>query len=199
MFKVGLTGGIASGKSTVAAILKKFGTLILDADIAVHEISQYGTAEFDAIKKLLGPDVIANNELKKPAIRHIIFNDAAKRAALEAILHPAVRQWLINKTNSITSPYCVLVIPLLIETNMSDLSDIIAVVDCDEARQIERLMKRDQCNKETAQKMIDSQISRQQRLVAADIVINNNDSIKKLEKQVANLHNTWKRGTVHEF
>ncbi len=185
MFKVGLTGGIGTGKSRVAKIFQQMDIPIVDTDSIVRDLSRPGTAEFNRIRQEFGDQVITDQgRLNREKMREIVFNSAIEKKKLESIIHPAVRHKLLECVQAINAPYCILVIPLLLEARMSDLTDIIIVVDCQEDKQLQRIMQRDHCDEKHALKIIRNQIDRRQRLAAADIVIENNGTLQQLRKAV---------------
>ena len=192
MFKVGLTGGIASGKSTVSNLFSELGITIIDADKIARDLVDINQPCYDQIVSRFGSDILlANQQLDRQKLRYLIFHDENAKEDLEAILHPAIRQQLLAQSESARSSYCILSIPLLIEAKMTDLVDRTLVVDTSAETQLSRLCDRDKITADEALRMINSQISRQQRLLYADDIIVNNDSPNTLKQLVMTLHKTY--------
>ncbi len=189
---IGLTGGIACGKSVVTQILHKKGVPIIDADKIAKKIVQPKQPALISIVKLFGKEILNNDgSLDRKALRLKVFNDQEKLSQLEAILHPKIREEIqkeiIEKTS--TYPYIVVDIPLLVEKNYQALFDQIWVVDCLPEQQIERAMMRDNTSKKQIENIIATQVNRQQRLAIADKVLDNTGSLDKLRLQVDEYHN----------
>lgn len=192
MLRVGLTGGIGSGKSTVAALFAELGAPIIDADIVARKIVEPGTACFQKIVAHFGNEILSlHGGLDRKTMRTLVFNNPEKKTWLENLLHPEIRAEMAAKINTVTFPYCILVIPLLTETGNNPLVDRVLVVDADEAKQIERAKARDEQSVEEIQRIIAAQSTRQFRLSKADDVITNNGSIDELKKQVTALHKKY--------
>lgn len=192
MFKIGLTGGIASGKSTVCQLFAQYGIPIIDADIIARQLVEPKQEAYDEIVSIFGEDARhTDGQLNRQYLRQVIFSDAKAKQQLEAILHPRIRQQLIQQSNNLNAPYCILDIPLLIESNMKECVDRILVIDVDLSLQLSRLCKRDKITTDDAQLIINSQVSRQQRLAYADDVISNDNSLEKLTLSVENLHKKY--------
>ncbi|GMR20919.1 MAG: dephospho-CoA kinase [Gammaproteobacteria bacterium] len=190
--RIGLTGGIGSGKSTVASLFSALGIPVFDADDIVHTLLQHDTPTYSEIVSTFGNNIVLQNmELDRKKLREIIFNDTSKRKALEQILHPRVYDVLINQSDKEQAPYCILSIPLLFETNGQANVDRVLVIDSDIDQQIRRTVKRDQLAAAEVHKIIDSQIERSKRLALADDVIHNDGSTNKLHKQVERLHKQY--------
>jgi dephospho-CoA kinase len=186
---VGLTGGIASGKSTVAEMFKKRGAPLIDADAITRELVAPGQPALREIKDSFGADYISEDgQLNRSRLRALIFADPSARKRLEAILHPRVYAEIRERLEHITAPYCVVVVPLLVETADYGLFDRILVVDTPEAAQRQRLMARDDVSAEQAAQAMNAQASRAQRLAAATDIIVNDKTIAELESEVAGLH-----------
>ena len=187
---IAITGGIASGKSTVASCFEKLGVAVYDADQAAREVIRPGSEALAQIIHTFGRDVItAGGTLDRAMLRRRIFNDAEARHKLEAIIHPRVRSWLQQHAWRDPSPYCLLTIPLLVE-HLEDYRwvDRILLVDVDETTQLERLLQRDHIDSALARDMLASQASRQDRLAVADDIIHNSGHIPALEPEVERLH-----------
>jgi dephospho-CoA kinase len=189
MLVIGLTGGIGSGKSTVAELFAARGVSIIDTDQLSRDLTQPGQTAFNAIVEKFGPDVLlANGHLDRKALRTLIFADADKRAWLEALLHPSIREAMRQQAESATTPYCIAVIPLLLETKPNPLINRILVVDAPEAHQIQRTATRDLHLPHEVEAIMNTQVNRQTRLAAADDVIYNDGKLDDLAPQVDKLH-----------
>src|SRR5690625_3503104 len=158
---VGLTGGIASGKSVVAHAFERFGVTTIDADQVARDIVEPGQPALDDIKQRFAADVLkADGSLNRRKLRHIIFDDAGARADLEAITHPRIRAELARRRDACDSDYCILVVPLLVKSQMKDLVNRILVIDAPESTQLDRLVARDDIDEQLARKMIAAQDER---------------------------------------
>lgn len=183
--RVGLTGGIASGKSAVSRAFERRGIEVVDADVATRELTRPGAAALAEIAARLGAGTIApDGGLDRAAVRARVFADPAERRALEAILHPRVAQWLRERAERAQGPYVVLAIPLLAEVGRYDWLDAVVVVDCPPELQRERLIRRDRIDAALANAMIAAQASRATRLALADYVIENTGSEAELDARV---------------
>ena len=185
MLRVALTGGIATGKSAVAARLAELGAVIIDADLLAREAVAPGTPGLAAVVARFGPQVLANDQLDRAALAEIIFADPAARADLEAIVHPAVRRRAAElEAEALPDAVVVHVIPLLVETGQSDTFDLCVVVDVDEQTQVDRLERRNGLTDADARARLQAQASREARLAAADVVIDNSGTVSQLREQV---------------
>lgn len=195
ILKVGLTGGIGSGKSTVADYFAKLGVPIIDADQIVSELLSPNTEEFDAIVTHFGDKVLSKRgELKRKYLRRVIFNNPLEKKWLEKLLHPRVFAIMRKLSRQVNFPYCILAIPLLFECKMPrSLIDKVLVVDASEKTQIKRIIRRDKISIELIKQMIASQIDRKSRLKCADDVIVNEGSLKSVLQQVQKLHEKYLR------
>jgi dephospho-CoA kinase len=192
MFKVGLTGGIASGKSLVADLFAEAGASIVDTDLIAREVVAPGEPGLAAIVEQFGDEVIdATGELDRRHMRTLIFGSESRRQQLENLLHPLIRTRTLTRIDSATGPYVMVVVPLLAETGFAELVDRVLVVDCDEATQTRRLMARDVHTSEEARRIIAAQASRAERLAVADDVIDNNGDVASTHQQVLELHNQY--------
>lgn len=192
MLKIGLTGGIGSGKSTIADLFAQHGVPVLDMDVLAREVVMPGQPALREIKNLFGEDICtADDELKRSKLRRIIFTDSEKRQQLEAIVHPRIRERLARQLDALSAPYCLIVIPLLFETGRQDSLDRILVVDSPVDRQISRTMQRDNISEEQARQIMATQVDRQTRLSQADDIISNAGDIRQLSSQVAQLHRQY--------
>jgi dephospho-CoA kinase len=188
-YAVALTGGIASGKSAVADRFAALGVAVADADIAAREVVQPGAAALAEIVEVFGADVLdASGALDRRAMRSRVFADTTARRRLESILHPRIRALLRQRSAEAASPYALVVVPLLIESGRYEWIDRVLVVDVTRNVQKARLIARDCVTPELAEAMLDAQASREQRLAAADDVIDNSGTPADLEAKVQALH-----------
>jgi dephospho-CoA kinase len=192
--RIGLTGGIASGKSTVAQRFSELGVPVIDADAAARAVVTPGKHGLAEVLKRFGSSVAGENgELDRRALRHLIFSNPGARRDLEAILHPLIRADMEQSAEQAVGPYVVLAIPLLVEGGSRDRVDRILVVDVDEAVQLQRVMARDGSTEEQARAILGSQASRSARLAAADDVLLNTGTILDLRRSVDQLHERYLR------
>jgi dephospho-CoA kinase len=190
--KVGLTGGIASGKSLIAGMFAKLGAERGDADQIAREVVAPDEPALEALRAAFGPAVMtARGELDRAALRKLIFADPDKRRALDGLLHPTIRERLLARLALVRRPYAIVAVPLLVETDFASLVDRIAVVDCPEPLQLERLMRRDGIPRPEAAAMIATQADRATRLRAAHDVIDNSGDIELTRRQVVQLHHRY--------
>jgi dephospho-CoA kinase len=192
MLKIGLTGGIGCGKTTVARLFAELGSPVIDADQIAHELVAKGQPALKQIDQqfdagILNPD----GSLNRSRLREIVFSDPAQKQKLESILHPLVYQSIQAELERLNAPYCIIAIPLLFETNMTHFVDRVLVVDCPVETQIARVRKRDQLSLERIRSIIDSQVSRDVRKAHADDLIDNSESDYRLAEQVKKLHNLY--------
>ncbi len=193
MFKVGLTGGIGAGKSTVSKLFAELGVPVLDADVVAYDLVAKGQPALALINQAFGEDIMTSGgELDRPKLRALIFADHNQKKRLEGILHPLIYAKLQQQMAELSAPYCILAIPLLFETQMSHFVDRVVVVDCPVESQIHRVSERDEQPPEMIQAIIDSQISRQERCAKTDDIIDNsNNPHMLLAEQVKTLHNFY--------
>jgi dephospho-CoA kinase len=190
--RIALTGGIASGKSTVAQLFGALGIVVIEADQVAREVIAPGSALLAQLFERFGaPLRRADGSLDRAALRRQVFEDPEQRAQLEALLHPAIKARTEQLAAQAQGPYLLLVIPLLIETHAESHYDRVLLVDCPEALQLARLMARDGCDAGQARAMLDSQASRAARIAAADDVIVNDGPAADLTPKVAALHQRY--------
>lgn len=192
-FVVGLTGGIGSGKSTVAECFEKLGVPIIDADIVAREVVMPNSWGLTQICDYFGRDILTTSgELNRAKLRQIVFADADKKAWLNNLLHPLIREEMLKQLSEQNADYVLWVVPLLIENKLFSYCDRILVIDIDPEIQLERVLARDNSNIETVKSIIQSQVARQTRLSYADDIIENNlplaEGLAKIEQQVLELH-----------
>jgi len=192
-FIVGLTGGIGSGKTTVANLFIDLNVSVIDADIIAREVVAKGSYALHAISEHFGADFIQTDGLlNRSLLRKKIFSNENDKLWLNNLLHPLIREQLITQVKAATSPYCLLVAPLLIENNLTTLVHRVLVVDVKESTQIKRTTKRDSNSKEQVQAIMNSQVSRITRQEHADDLLNNDDnSLAQLKVLVTKLHQRY--------
>ena len=174
MFVVGLTGGIGSGKSTVAGMFAALEIDLIDADVAAREVVAPGTTALAEIVEHFGPDILmADGSLDRRGLRRIIFHQKQEKHWLETLLHPLIRRWLTQQISDRRSAYCLLISPLLLETGQAEMVDRILVVDVSVETQIARTLARDGGEERTVRAIIAAQIGRNQRLEHGDDIIDN--------------------------
>ena len=195
-FKIGLTGGIASGKTTVCDLFKELSVEIIDADVISHELSKKGGAAFEEIIEAFEDEIIGDDgELDRKKLRSIVFNDNTKKKILERIIHPKVLLSINEKIKASQSDYLIISVPLMIETGMNAMMDRVLLIDCNVETQIERIIQRDQTSREEAIKIIESQASiESKRELSDDRIINNNEtSIEELRIKVKEMNDFYKK------
>ena len=195
MFKLGLTGGIGSGKTQVANLLGAWGADVIDTDLIAHGLTAPGGQAIEPISEMFGSDVIdQTGALDRARMRELVFAEATRRTQLESILHPLIAQEVFRQAEQARGLYAVFVVPLLVESGRwLDRIDRLCVVDCEQATQIERVQSRNAIPLATIRRILYAQATREQRLALADDVIDNSKhtSMEQLEKQVLVLHKAW--------
>ena len=192
MFVVGLTGGIGSGKSTVAEMFTALEIDLVDADVAAREVVAPGTPALAEIVEHFGPDILmADGSLDRRKLRRVIFHQEQEKHWLETLLHPLIRRWLTQQISDRRSAYCLLISPLLLETGQAEMVDRILVVDVSVETQISRTLARDGGEERTARAIIEAQIGRSQRLEHGDDIIDNELPVQSLRQQVQKLHQQY--------
>lgn len=193
MFSVGLTGGIASGKTTISNLFAKLGVSVVDTDIISRKLLEPGELAFDQVCAHFGASIVtADGKIDRVRLREIVFNNPAEKSWLETMLHPLIYQRSHDAiVTHAAADYVLVVVPLLFETNFQSLVDRILVVDCPAEQQIERLVKRDQIDESLAQKMLLQQLSNAERVARAHDIIDNRSADVDLESQVAALHQRY--------
>jgi dephospho-CoA kinase len=192
VFRVGLTGGIASGKSTVSDLFAKLGVPVIDTDQLAREVVEPGQPPLERLVQRFGREILTpDGHLDRPALRNIVFSDPRARADLEALTHPAISAEVEVRAAQVGGPYQIHVIPLLVEKNLGAHVDRILVVDCDEALQLNRLLQRDGCTEADARAILAAQASRTARQRAAHDLILNEGDMSLLAPQVEALHNRY--------
>ena len=193
MYVVAITGGIGSGKTTVANQFAALGIEVVDADLIAREVVEPGTPALAAIASHFGPGILdEQGRLDRRALRERIFSDPAAKFWLNALLHPIIRSEMLRQCAAVSSPYCLLVVPLLVENRLTELADRVLVIDVDEATQIERTCHRDGVSREQAQAILASQASRSERLAMADDVLDNQSgTTETIRARILALHETY--------
>jgi len=193
MLVIGLTGGIGSGKSTVAKIFESLGVPIIDMDRIARQIVEPGQPALTQIKQAFGEKIIcANGQLNRQQLSKIIFDSAEQRHQLEAILHPLIRQETGRQLAELKAPYCIVVIPLLLESEQRSLVERVLVVDVPESLQISRTMQRDDISATQVRKILAAQVGRDSRLNAADDVIDNSAELDDVRRRVNELDQQYR-------
>lgn len=193
MYVVAITGGIGSGKTTVANQFAELGIEVVDADVIAREVVEPGTPALAAIAAHFGPEVITPaGQLDRRRLRERVFTDTQAKSWLNALLHPLIRTEMQRQCAAARSPYCLLVVPLLVENRLTVLANRVLVIDVDEATQIERTCRRDGVSREQAQAILAAQASRTERLAAADDVLDNqNGTPEAIKSRILALHETY--------
>lgn len=192
MFVVGLTGGIGSGKSTIAKFFAEKNIVVIEADKLAREVVKRGTPAFLKISDRFGPEILTNDGfLNRKRLREIVFSDGKERAWLENLLHPLINEALIKVIKAAISEYIILESPLLLETNQHELVDRILVVDVSEKTQLTRTLNRDGGSENTIKAIMNSQLPRVARLKRANDIIDNEQQIDLLNKKLESLHHTY--------
>ena len=195
--RIGLTGGIASGKSAVADMFAELGVTVIDTDDLAREVVAPGQPALAEIVDRFGAELLRpDGSLDRRQLRNLVFADEGKRRHLEAILHPLIQALALERIEQATGPYLVLVVPLLLESGFDKLVDRVLVVDCDEQQQHSRLIARDTETPASSAKIMAAQTGRKERLAAADDIIDNSGSLEDTRLQVSELHDKYQQFTA---
>jgi len=198
MLRVGITGGIGSGKTALTDWLAQQGITVVDADLAARVVVAPGQPALAEIAAAFGNSyLLPDGQLDRAALRELVFADADKRRTLETITHPRIREELVRQLSAANSPYAVLSSPLLLESGQSDLVDVSVVVDVPEDMQIARTMERDGNDQTLVEGIMAAQLAREIRKSRADIVIDNSGSLADLHEKAAILHQTLLARATH--
>jgi len=190
--RIGLTGGIASGKSTIASFFADLGVPVIDTDVIAREVVAKGAPALDEIRTEFGDEVFdVDGMLDRKRMRNLVFSDDSKRRQLEGVLHPRIREAALNQAEAVTDPYMIIVVPLLVESPMKEFMDRVLVVDCSEEVQLSRLLARDTENDEQARRIIAAQASRNERLAIADDVVLNDAALDQTRTRIEALHKNY--------
>jgi dephospho-CoA kinase len=191
-YKVGLTGGIASGKSMAASLFSKLGVPIIDADLIARELVKPGRPALAEIVAAFGKEALATDgKLDRARLRKLIFHNEDLKSRLEAILHPRILQEMHRRAQRVPTPYCILVIPLLIETNQQETVDRVLVIDVPENIQRRRLQTRDGLSEAEIDVALRNQSTRAARLAAANDIIDNRSDVTALRRQIEHYHQKY--------
>jgi dephospho-CoA kinase len=189
VYRVGLTGGVASGKSTVTKMFRAFGVPIIDTDELARDVVEPGQPPLERLVERFGTQILTpDGHLDRPLLRTIVFSDPMARADLEALTHPAIGAAAEARSAASGGPYQIFVIPLLVEKNLKSHMDRVLLIDCDEELQLRRLHDRDRATPDEARAILNAQASRKARREVADDVITNDGAMSRLQPQVAALH-----------
>lgn len=191
MLRIGLTGGVGSGKSTASRFFAELDVPVIDADQLARELVTPDSPALSQIVNRFGTSVLNHGELDRARLRERIFQDPAARDALEAILHPAIRQEIGRRVSQLSAPYCIIAIPLLVERHWDSDVDRVLVIDATPERQIARTEARDGVSRAAVEGMLRAQASREERLARADDIIENNGELAHLREQVKMLHERY--------
>jgi len=188
-----MTGGVASGKSTVSQAFVRLGVPVIDTDELAREVVAPGTEGLEAVRKAFGPAVIADDGyINRRALRDRIFADPAARETLEAITHPRIEALMAQRLAALTAPYAIVVVPLMVEAGWQEHFDRILLVDASAADQKRRVMERDQINETAARRMLENQANADQRRAIADDIIDNRHNHAALQSQIAALDRRYR-------
>lgn len=187
-----LTGGIASGKTTVARLFSGLGVPVIDTDLIAREIVAPGEPTLDLVIEYFGRECLSSDgTLDRERLRKLIFTDANARARLQAIMHPQIAKVVNERLRQLKAPYCILVVPLYVESSSYDWVDRVLVVDIPEELQIERVMARDRITRKLAEAILNAQASRDERNSVADDIIDNSQDCARLRRQVIEYHRSY--------
>ncbi len=195
-YVVGLTGGIGSGKSTIAELFAELGVPIIDADLVARQVVEKGSPLLAEIAAHFGPEILLEDgALNRAALREKVFNHESEKQWLNQLLHPAIRHEMLRQLAAQQAPYCIFMVPLLIENNLTALCQRVLVVDVSEQTQMTRASQRDNNQLALIKNIMQSQVSRSERLQHADDVINNDvdlsESLPHLKQKVLDLHHLY--------
>ncbi len=192
MLKIGLTGGIGSGKTTVCRLFTDLGVPLIDADVIARQLVEPGQPGLTKLADTFGNAFLnPDGTLNRALLRQRAFSDSVTRQQLDEIMHPLVYAQITDILDTLSAVYCIIAVPLLIETKKTGFVDRVLVVDCPFETQLERILYRDKVSREQAEAIISIQASRQQRLERADDVIDNSSAPSNLAEQVKRLHNLY--------
>ena len=193
MLIVGLTGGIGCGKGAVAEIFARLGATIIDTDQIARQLTTLGQPALAAIREQFGGDYfLPDGNLDRARLRHLVFSDAAAKKQLEALLHPLIRDEVRRRLVTVQTPYAIVAVPLLLETGAyREMVQRILLVDCGEEQQVERVMARSRLSEQEVRAIMASQISRSERLLLVDDIIDNHGDRTALQQQVEQLHHRY--------
>ncbi len=191
MLRIGLTGGIGSGKTVVSDRFRQLGAAVIDTDEIAHQLTTPGAPAVQEIAREFDPGIVQNGVLDRNVLRERVFNDSAARKKLEAILHPRIREEVNHKLKALAVPYCVIVVPLLIETGFQDLVDRVLVIQAPTEKRLDWLAQRNGFSRTHVEKILSAQASDQERAAIADDLLCNDGTIDVLLRQVDELHRRY--------
>ncbi|MDD4914363.1 MAG: dephospho-CoA kinase [Methylococcales bacterium] len=192
MLKVGLTGGIGCGKSTVCKQFQALDVKIIDADLIARQLVEPGQPVLTQLAECFGKQILqADGSLNRALLREMVFQDAEKKQRLENIMHPLIYDRIAIEAENLPGKYCIIAVPLLLETGHKHIVDRVLLVDCSIETQLERVMRRDKLDREQILSIIACQMPRQERLKWADDIIDNSTSTVRLAEQIKRLHNSY--------
>lgn len=193
MLRIALTGGIGCGKTEACRIFQQqYNVPVIDTDVIARQLVQPGEATLQQITAAFGKDILlTDGTLNRAALAHEVFNNEIKRQQLESILHPKIRSVVKQQLQQLNAAYVIVAVPLLIETNQQSDYDRVLLIDCEPSQQVSRTLQRDQRSAQQVQAIIDAQLSREQRLQAADDIIDNSKDTEFLQQQIAQLHTMY--------
>lgn len=192
MLRIGITGGIGSGKTTIANLFLDLGVPVIDSDVIARSLLDPGEKSYTEVVNLFGNDILNEDKtINRSKLRDIVFSNPNSKNKLESIIHPEVRKKISSEVITVNSPYCIIVVPLLIEANFLDLVDRTLVVNAKKSIRIQRIITRDNLSKEDVEKIIGSQSSDADKLKIADDVIENNNSNNSVFDEVKKLHEKY--------
>lgn len=192
MLRIGLTGGIGCGKSTVCRLFAELGVPIIDADVIARQLVEPGQPTLYKLSAIFGDSILnTDGTLNRAELRQLAFSDQSHKQQLDAIMHPLIYAEIAAQANALHNLYCIMAIPLLLETQQRHVVDRVLVVDCSPSLQLQRVIDRDNTNQQQAEAIIATQLDRQIRLSEAHDVIDNSTTVDHLAEQVKSLHNSY--------
>ncbi len=191
-YVVAITGGIGSGKTTVANLFAEHGIDLIDADVIAREVVEPGSPGLNAIQEKFGDGILLpSGDLDRAKLREHIFNHPEDKNWLNGLLHPMIREEMMRQCREASSPYCLLIVPLLVENKLQYMADRVLVVDVSENTQIARTVSRDKVSETQVKNILSAQATREERLAVADDIIENDHYPEQLHNKVADLHRTY--------
>jgi len=199
MLRIALTGGIGCGKTEACRIFQQqYGVPVIDTDVIAQQLVQPGEDALQQITTAFGNDMLLpDGTLNRTALANEVFTNDTKRQQLESILHPKIRSTVEQQIQQLDAAYVIVAVPLLIETGQQSDYDRVLVIDCEPSQQVARTLQRDQRSAQQVQSIIDAQVSREQRLQAADDIIDNSKNTQFLKQQIAQLHKKYLQQSQH--
>lgn len=189
MLRIGLTGGIGSGKTAVSDRFAELGVPVIDTDVLARELVEPGEPALDRLAEMFGNDILqADGRLDRERLRALVFSNPGAKKRLESIMHPAIRDELQKRAETLESPYCVIVVPLLVETNFQEMVDRVLVVDAPREQRICWVMERNGMTRSDVEQIMESQASSEERARVADDIIDNDGTLEELRRKVDRLH-----------